>query len=128
MVQKRNWIPRNNPKYLWAHRYLGLFLGIQFLFWTISGLYFSWTDLDEIHGDHFKKIKIKKDFKDLISPSDLDYVNGIKSIELRDFRIFCFRAQKSELIARKMWILSENLVYLVSACLHCPIGLNKKPE
>ena len=53
---------------------MGLFLGIQFLFWTISGLYFSWTDLDEIHGDHFKKIKIKKDFKDLISPSDLDYV------------------------------------------------------
>ena len=22
-----------------THRYLGLFLGIQFLFWTISGLY-----------------------------------------------------------------------------------------
>ncbi|MGY3793911.1 PepSY domain-containing protein [Aquimarina sp. 433] len=38
-----------------AHRYLGLFLGIQFLMWTISGLYFSWTDIDEIHGDHFKK-------------------------------------------------------------------------
>lgn len=34
-----------------AHRYLGVILGIQFLFWTISGLYFSWSDLDEIHGD-----------------------------------------------------------------------------
>lgn len=34
-----------------SHRYLGLFLGIQFLFWTISGLYFSWTNIDEIHGD-----------------------------------------------------------------------------
>ena len=33
------------------HRYLGVILGIQFLVWTISGLYFSWTDLDEIHGD-----------------------------------------------------------------------------
>ncbi len=39
-----------------AHRYLGLFLGIQFLFWTISGLYFSWTDLNEIHGDYFKNL------------------------------------------------------------------------
>ena len=38
-----------------AHRFLGLFIGIQFLFWTISGLYFSWTDIDEIHGDHYRK-------------------------------------------------------------------------
>lgn len=34
-----------------AHRYLGVILGIQFLIWTISGLYFSWTNIDEIHGD-----------------------------------------------------------------------------
>lgn len=34
-----------------SHRYLGVALGIQFLFWTVSGLYFSWTNLDEIHGD-----------------------------------------------------------------------------
>lgn len=34
-----------------SHRYLGIILGIQFLVWTISGLYFSWTDIDEIHGD-----------------------------------------------------------------------------
>lgn len=34
-----------------THRYLGVILGVQFLMWTVSGLYFSWTDLDEIHGD-----------------------------------------------------------------------------
>ncbi len=34
-----------------SHRYLGVILGIQFLFWTISGLYFSWTNIDEIYGD-----------------------------------------------------------------------------
>jgi hypothetical protein len=34
-----------------THRYLGVVLGVQFLIWTISGLYFSWTNLDEIHGD-----------------------------------------------------------------------------
>ena len=43
-----------------THRYLGLFIGIQFLFWTISGLYFSWTDIDKIHGDHYKKGEIQK--------------------------------------------------------------------
>lgn len=34
-----------------THRYMGVFLGIQFLFWTVGGLYFSWTNIDEIHGD-----------------------------------------------------------------------------
>ena len=38
-----------------THRYLGLFIGIQFLLWTVGGLYFSWSNLDEIHGDHLKR-------------------------------------------------------------------------
>ena len=68
-----------------AHRYLGLFLGIQFLFWTISGLYFSWTDLNEIHGDQFKELDYKpKLFKKLINPSKLNIQEGINTIELND--------------------------------------------
>ena len=68
-----------------THRYLGLFLGIQFLFWTISGLYFSWTDIDDIHGDHFKNTEYEpKAFNDLISPSQLNVSQGINTIELRD--------------------------------------------
>ena len=68
-----------------THRYLGLFLGIQFLLWTISGLYFSWTDIDEIHGDHYKNLDYQpKAFNDLISPSKLQISAGINSIELRD--------------------------------------------
>ena len=67
-----------------AHRYLGLFLGIQFLFWTISGLYFSWTNIDEIRGEHLIKNNLKlKDFSELISPSKINELN-INSIELRD--------------------------------------------
>ena len=67
-----------------AHRYVGLFLGIQFLLWTISGLYFSWTNIDEIRGEHLinKNVKLK-DFSELISPSKLNESN-IKSIELRN--------------------------------------------
>lgn len=36
-----------------THRWIGLFIGVQFLMWTASGLYFSWTDIDDIHGDQF---------------------------------------------------------------------------
>ncbi len=38
-----------------SHRYLGFFIGIQFLAWTISGLYFSWNNIDDVHGDNMRK-------------------------------------------------------------------------
>jgi len=38
-----------------THRYLGLFIGVQFLLWTLGGLYFSWSNIDDIHGDHLKR-------------------------------------------------------------------------
>lgn len=68
-----------------THRYLGLFLGLQFLFWTTSGLYFSWTNIDDIHGDHFINPDYKpKVFNNLISPTQLAVPQGVKSIELRN--------------------------------------------
>ena len=37
-----------------SHRYLGLFLGIQFLAWTVGGLYFSWTKIENIRGEDLR--------------------------------------------------------------------------
>lgn len=66
-----------------AHRYLGIFLGIQFLMWTISGMYFSWTDIDEIHGDHFKKsAPVQTSFDNLLGTSQLATKESVKSLEL----------------------------------------------
>jgi len=68
-----------------THRYLGLFIGIQFLFWTISGLYFSWTNIDEIHGDQFRNLEYQPQaFDSLISPAQLHVKEGIRTIEIRD--------------------------------------------
>ena len=62
-----------------THRYLGLFLGIQFLFWTISGMYFSWTNIDDIHGDQFRNMDyVPKAFDNLISPSLIKNSKKIK--------------------------------------------------
>ncbi len=36
-----------------AHRWISVFVGVQILMWTASGVYFSWTNIDEIHGDQF---------------------------------------------------------------------------
>lgn len=68
-----------------SHRYLGVFLGLQFLMWTVSGLYFSWTNIDEIHGDNFKILPpISQAFDSLISPTNLENKSPIQSISLRE--------------------------------------------
>jgi len=68
-----------------AHRYLGIFIGIQFILWTVSGLYFSWTDLDEIHGDQFKKEEpIQSSFSSLKSPTVLDPDLKVTSVQLQE--------------------------------------------
>ncbi len=67
------------------HRYLGLFLGIQFLLWTVSGLYFSWTDINEIHGDHFRATtQTPSVFDSLASPTSFAAVKKIRTLELVD--------------------------------------------
>lgn len=76
---------RKNNKYFIrkAHRYLGLFIGIQFIFWTVSGLYFSWTNIDEIHGDHFRKELSKPSASKLIGLRQVDSSLQVNSLELR---------------------------------------------
>ncbi len=38
-----------------AHRYIGLLVSLQLLAWTIGGIWFTWNDIDEIHGDHLRQ-------------------------------------------------------------------------
>jgi len=62
-----------------THRYLGLFIGIQFLLWTVGGLYFSWTNIDHIHGDHlinFPNTKINVT-DSLITPNKAVSITGL---------------------------------------------------
>jgi len=71
-------------KFRKTHRFLGIFIGIQFLFWTISGLYFSWTEIDEIHGDHYLKGPQELIFNSLIS---VDSVENRTEIDLKKLEL-----------------------------------------
>ena len=59
-------------KFRKTHRFLGIFIGIQFLFWTLSGLYFSCTNLDEIHGEQYRKAHEQVVFNSLIAVDSLE--------------------------------------------------------
>ena len=50
---------RPNYKYFIrkSHRYLGIFIGLQFFLWTLGGLYFSWMNIKEIRGENLRKEK-----------------------------------------------------------------------
>lgn len=76
-----------------THRYLGLFIGVQFLLWTVGGLYFSWSNLDNIHGDPLKRPAGAMPFSlSLVSPSvpmrslsqrpGTDSITGVQLIEV----------------------------------------------
>jgi len=55
-----------------THRWLGIFLGVQFLLWTAGGLYFSWSNIDEVHGDLQKRnVPLLSSNITLVSPSDI---------------------------------------------------------
>nr|WP_299387034.1 hypothetical protein [Allomuricauda sp.] len=67
-MTKRKLIQHNRK---W-HRYLGVLLGIQFFLWTLGGLYFSWTNIDEIRGDHLKKENaLSLNQGELLSPTSI---------------------------------------------------------
>lgn len=67
-----------------GHRYFGIIIGIQFVFWTISGLFFAWTNITEIRGDHLRKKASAIEIKDeLIAPSIFLKKNTeLKSLQL----------------------------------------------
>ncbi|MBX0333187.1 PepSY domain-containing protein [Pontibacter sp. HSC-14F20] len=73
-----------------THRYLGLITGIQFVMWTIGGIYFSFSDLDEIHGDHQRKSVSMTlgSGEELVSPAEvmaqLPGTSSITSLKLID--------------------------------------------
>lgn len=90
-----------------AHRYLGLALGIQFLFWTVGGLYFSWSDMDEIHGDHQKAHThpLGSDLK-LISPETI-----IQKIKEKDTVNFVFELKLIQVFHKPVYQITYSALH-----------------
>lgn len=76
-----------------SHRYLGLLIGIQFLGWTVSGLYFSWNNIDNVHGDQMRKnphyiptsvplVSPAKPIEELKASTQVDSIHSIQLISL----------------------------------------------
>ncbi|HEY9170157.1 MAG TPA: hypothetical protein VIN72_11765 [Lutibacter sp.] len=97
------------------HRYLGVFIGVQFFFWAFGGLYFSWNNMDDVHGETLLKqekkyveaidfSKIQKGIDSLKTFADIDSIHSVKLIEtlqkqFAQLRFFENGLLKSQLIS-----------------------------
>ncbi len=128
------------------HRYLGFFIGIQFFLWTLGGLYFSWNNMDDVHGKTFLKqekhyfeainfSKIQKGIDSLKTFVKIDSVHSITIIEafgkpLAQFRYFKDGELKVQLIVEETGGLrpaftKEECLKLVERQLKNPIPILK---
>lgn len=79
-----------------AHRYLGLFVSLQLLAWTLGGIWFAWNDIDNIHGDYLIKPRIEKSTnQNLISAqiaintiADFETLTKIEVIDILDEPVY----------------------------------------
>jgi hypothetical protein len=46
-----------------SHRYLAVFIGVQLLLWTVSGLYFSWNQITRVRGEHLRSAPAAVDLR-----------------------------------------------------------------
>ena len=67
-----------------AHKWLGLFVGLQVVIWSLSGLYMTAVHIDIIHGDHLIRSLPNKtaDAADLMEPLAVVAANQGQSVRL----------------------------------------------
>ena len=67
-----------------THKWLGLFIGLQVVIWSLSGLYMTVVHIDTIHGDHLIRALPQKaaDPADLVDPLTVVAANRGQSVRL----------------------------------------------
>lgn len=77
MIKNRNYYLRK------THCCLGVIIGIQFMAWTVGGLYFSWNDIDKVHGEHLRKpVSYLQPNFNVLSPTEITRnLGAIKSVD-----------------------------------------------
>lgn len=81
-----------------AHKWLGLFVGVQVVIWSLSGLYMTAVHIDIIHGDHLVRSPAPRG----VDPADLaDPLALAVAAKADAVRLVWLRGEPVYLLARK---------------------------
>jgi uncharacterized iron-regulated membrane protein len=73
------------------HRFLGPLIGVQLLLWTLGGIYFSWFDLDNVHGDYERAAQAVPDLRELpVAVSIKSLLESSKLARIEEVRLGTF--------------------------------------
>ncbi len=85
-----------------AHRWLGVILGVQFLFWTLGGIYFSWSNMSAVKGDDKRAlIEPIKATQNLVSPQLV-----IKKMNVKDSVQYIIRLELIQILSKPYYQIS----------------------
>lgn len=84
-----------------THKWLGLFIGIQVVIWSLSGLYMTVVYIDTIHGDHLMRQPAARSVPavELANPVAIAVANDAMSVRLawlRDRPIYVVKGKAGE--------------------------------
>ena len=104
-----------------THKWLGLFIGLQVVIWSLSGLYMTVVHIDTIHGDHLVRATApaSTDAANLDNPLKFAVANQASSVRLVFVRKLPAYALQSERGERR--VISDHCGAYPHA-LHCSAG------
>ena len=86
-----------------THKWLGLFIGIQVVIWSLSGLYMTAVHIDIIHGDHLVRTlpPIGADAGGLMDPlaaASAHQGNGVRLAWVRNQPAYVVKGESGEMV------------------------------
>ena len=69
------------------HKYISLFIAIQLLLWTISGIYFSFNKIENVRGEQYLAIQAKPKIERTINEKKLDFESAKRIVEKKTILI-----------------------------------------
>ena len=63
------------------HRYISLLIAVQLLLWTVSGIYFSFNEIENVRGEQYRVPKTEALIVDSLKSEKLDLESAMQIIE-----------------------------------------------
>ncbi len=84
-----------------AHKWLGLFIGVQVVIWSVSGLYMTVIHIETIRGNHLIRTKLPattaaSNLRNPLTLANINRANGFKLVFVRNRPAYALQTERGE--------------------------------